>query len=216
MNVGAGIGMGLLWAVVPAALLLALLWWIDRYEKEPAAYIGIALLSGTVALGLAVALEALFGLPIGLYPHVFVMQQNLNPYTPLVEEASKAALLLIVFLVVRQEVDDVLDGIIYGSVLGIGFAMIQNFAYFFVAYGQYGALLDVSWTTYVQVAIGGLNHAFYTALFGGALGYLRTARNPARLVWLPVVAGLAYQDDSGTYFVPIASYWLSAAVYAVG
>jgi hypothetical protein len=30
------------------------------------------------------------------------------------------------------------------------------------------------------------------------------------------VAGLAYQDDSGTYFVPIASYWLSAAVYAVG
>jgi len=50
-----------------------------------------------------------------------------RPSAPVVEEAAKGSALLILFFMVRREVStNTLDGIVYGSLVGIGFAMTEK------------------------------------------------------------------------------------------
>src|SRR2546423_1696685 len=65
-----------------------------------------------------------------------------------------------------------LDGIVYGSLVGIGFAMTENVLYFGREYVQDG-LVGVGLLFYFRVVLGGLGHALYTGTTGAALGYAR-------------------------------------------
>lgn len=38
----------LLWALIPTIIYLLILWWIDRYEKEPLPLLGITLICGII------------------------------------------------------------------------------------------------------------------------------------------------------------------------
>src|SRR4051812_24191227 len=95
---------------------------------------------------------------------------------PIVEEAAKGSALLILFFMVRREFDNTLDGIVYGSLVGIGFAMTENILYFGREYLEDG-LAGVGLLFYMRVVLGGLGHALYTGTTGAALGYAREAPN---------------------------------------
>ncbi|MBK9715684.1 MAG: PrsW family intramembrane metalloprotease [Kouleothrix sp.] len=159
-------------AAIPTALYSMLIWWLDRYEKEPLWLILVAFLWGSLpAIGLAVAFELgleglLAGSPIG---------PDLTAWglAPLVEEPIKALALIGLFWFARGEFDGPLDGIVYGALIGFGFSMTENVLYFINFDAPLGALF------WVRGVLFGLNHAFFTCIVGLSLGAVRYQRSRA-------------------------------------
>ncbi|MBK9943066.1 MAG: PrsW family intramembrane metalloprotease [Kouleothrix sp.] len=168
MNVLAAI----LAAAVPAAFYGLLIWWLDRYEKEPLWLIILAFVWGSLpAIGLSLLFEVVLRVPIA----ETTIGPNLGSWglAALVEEPIKALALIGLFLFMRREFDGTLDGIVYGSLVGFGFSMTENLLYFL----HYGANLEALF--WLRSVFFGLNHAFFTSLIGLALGVVRYRRAPA-------------------------------------
>jgi hypothetical protein len=86
------------------------------------------------------------------------------------EEAIKGAGLLILLLLLRDEFDNVTDGVIYGVLIGAGFAMVENYVYFSLS-----SHTDFGFLVVGRVLLGWLGHSTFTAAFGAGLGYAREA-----------------------------------------
>ena len=155
-------------AVLPTILYSWLLWRLDRYEHEPLRLLAVTFVWGALpALILAVVgelgLSALAGgrLRPGL---------DATLIAPLVEEPVKALALIGLFLFARREFNGLLDGIIYGALVGFGFAMSENMLYFLANRDQLAAVWIVRSLAF------GFNHAFFTSIVGIALGLIRFER----------------------------------------
>jgi RsiW-degrading membrane proteinase PrsW (M82 family) len=159
----------ILLAAIPTAIYSLLIWWLDRYEKEPLWLVAVAFLWGSLpAIGLAIAGE--LGLAASLAGSPIDPSLAALGLAPLVEEPVKALALVGLFVFARGEFDDPLDGIVYGSLIGFGFSMTENLLYFLGAGTDLGALF------WVRGVIFGLNHAFFTSIVGLALGAVRYRR----------------------------------------
>lgn len=179
----------LLAAAIPAGLYVALIYWVDHYEKEPAWLLAATFFWGAFpAIVLAIILNV-----AGSLPFYFLAGPNVADavgavlIAPPVEETVKAIALLGVFLLLRHEVDGLLDGIIYGAMVGMGFALVENVFYFMSVYGEGGI---EAWRTsiFFRAVLFGLNHSLFTSMTGLGLAIGRFASSrPARL--LAPVAG---------------------------
>src|SRR5437867_4277693 len=134
MDLILGIGLSVLFGIGPMALYAILLTFFDRYEKEPPLLLfGVFMWGMIVAAGAALILNTVFG--IGLF--LATGSQTAADLgaavlsAPLVEETVKGLAVFAVFLYFYQEFDSVLDGIIYGSLVGFGFAAAENVNYIF-------------------------------------------------------------------------------------
>lgn len=146
--------------LIPTLFYTLLLWWLDRYEKEPLPLLLAAFLWGSIP---AVALAIFFG-------HLLGGTRGPTVVAPLIEEPLKAAALLTLFLFFRREFDGVLDGIIYGALVGFGFAMTENALYFLHSNGSLSLLI------WLRIVLLGLGHAFFTSIVGVAFGLIRYER----------------------------------------
>jgi RsiW-degrading membrane proteinase PrsW (M82 family) len=163
-------------AAVPTALYSWLLWRLDRYEREPLHLLAVSFVWGALpALLFAAVVELGLGDLLGGR-----VAANLDSalIAPFVEEPIKALALIGLFLFVRREFNDVLDGIVYGALVGFGFAMSENMLYFLSNPDQLVAV----WT--LRAVVFGFNHAFYTSIVGIVLGLIRL--DPRR--WLGYAA----------------------------
>lgn len=176
-------------AAIPAGLYVALIYWVDHYEKEPAWLLATTFFWGAFpAIVLAIILNL-----VGSLPFYFLAGPDVADavgavlIAPPVEETVKAIALLGVFLLLRHEVDGLLDGIIYGAMVGMGFAMVENVFYFMSVYGEGGV---EAWRTniFFRAILFGLNHSLFTSMTGLGLTIGRFASSrPAR--FLAPVAG---------------------------
>jgi len=185
-----GMTLSLFAAVVPTAIYALLIWWCDRYEREPWALLAVAFVWGAVpAVIVSVLAETLFGASLaGLQAERLAGLLEVSGMAPVVEEVTKALALVGLFLFFRSEFDDVLDGVIYGALVGIGFGMTENLFYFLSAFFA-GGWVDWGTVVFLRVLVFGLNHAFYTAFSGVGLGVARLARSGWQR-WLMPLAGL--------------------------
>ena len=169
-------------AAIPTAFYSLLLWWLDRYEKEPLSLILAAFWWGALpAIALAVVFELVLAVPLGgsvLGPGVTAWSLS-----PIVEEPIKGLALVGLFFYARNEFDGPLDGIVYGALIGFGFSMTENLL-FFLRYTNDDSLF------WVRSVFFGLNHAFFTSIVGLALGAVRYARS-RRLSLMAYSGGLA-------------------------
>lgn len=163
------------------ALLFAyILYWLDRYEKEPLLLLGGVFIWGAViAAGSAFIINTFLGLGIYVFTNSSVASNIATGslVAPLVEETLKGLAVLAVFLVFRREFDSVLDGIIYAGVAALGFAATEN-TYYIYTYGfqesGWSGLLSM---TFIRVILVGWQHPFYTAFFGIGLAIARLNKN---------------------------------------
>jgi hypothetical protein len=83
----------------------------------------------------------------------------------------------------------VLDGLVYGAVVGLGFGVLENFAY----YTQEADVVSVLVRSYQRGLLMGLGtHAVYTGITGVSLGLFRVMRTgPVRWLIPPIGLGLA-------------------------
>jgi RsiW-degrading membrane proteinase PrsW (M82 family) len=153
-------------AAIPTAIYSMLLWWLDRYEKEPLWLIVVAFLWGALpAIALALLFELLLAPPFSRA----VISLGL---VPVIEELVKGLALIGLFLFARQEFDGPLDGIVYGALVGFGFSMTENILDFM------RSAPDLVAHFWVRGVFLGLDHAFFTSLTGLALGAVRYRRDP--------------------------------------
>jgi len=177
---------------VPTILYVNLVWWLDRYEREPVWLLALAFFWGAIPAVLLVFVpEILFdrildtALPAGGLKNA--LSYGVSP--PLFEESAKGIFLIGLMLMFWHEFDDPLDGIVYGSMVGFGFAMTENLFYF-VGAAQSGGVGGEIFNIVVRAVLFGLNHAFFTAWTGLALGWARTHSGVLNRVLVPVLGWL--------------------------
>ena len=200
---------GTLLAALPVGPLIAVFLWLDRYEPEPRSFILTALGWGAlVATAGALVLQTIdqfaFGRPESL---------SAAMVAPVTEEAMKGLFVLLLVVARRRVVDGVLDGIVYGGMVGIGFAFTENILYLAAAYmggdeigpGGIGA---VTGTFVVRGIFSPFAHPFFTALFGIGVGYAVVTRSPFWRVAAPLVG----------YALAVTAHaaWNGAAYYGGG
>jgi RsiW-degrading membrane proteinase PrsW (M82 family) len=153
---------------------------VDRHEKEPWHMLLVGFLWGTVASPMLARL-----LNRGAYILLAVPSVAAAPFT---EELSKGLFLLLIAACASDEFDDVLDGIVYGAMVGLGFAMCENAGYFYRTHSSDIAELVRSQQFFLRIVLGGLaSHATYTAVTGLGLGLGRRAQQRGLKVAFPLL-----------------------------
>lgn len=179
-------------AVVPMLLYALFLWWMDRYEKEPLGLTLAAFLWGAVpAIILSLIAQMILDIPVsdlfGSGPGAELVGASL--IAPLTEEPFKGLMLLLLLLLFRREIDTPVDGILYGGLVGFGFATTENFFYFLGAYGM-GGLGNVLELAFFRAVLFGLNHALFTGCTGLGIALARTSPRRTVRITAPFI-GLA-------------------------
>jgi len=172
-----GFFFSILIGLATTALYVTLVWWLDRHEKEPLSLAAAAFLWGAIPAILAsIIAELVLDVPLVTLGESLAYDMiSSGLVAPVVEEVVKAMALLGIFLFWRHEFDNVLDGIIYGALVGFGFAMTEDLFYTIASLSE-GGWGDWSVVVFMRHALFGLNHSFFTALTGIGLGYARLAR----------------------------------------
>ena len=164
--------------IAPLAIAAAVLWWLDRYEKEPLWLLSIVFLWGAVpTIAMSIAAQLLLNLPVSdLFGSSILYQAtSLSLVAPLTEESFKALILVAIYLFYRDEFDGVMDGILYGAMVGFGFSLVETILYLA------GSLNEGGWaawrlTVALRVGLYSLNHALFSACIGVGLGLARNSR----------------------------------------
>jgi len=211
----------LLAAVVPTIFLVWMIWWADRYEREPVRLLVAAFVWGAVpAIILSLIAELIAGVPFSSEGLGDALVQS-AAIAPVVEELVKGLALLGLIRFSRAEIDGTLDGIVYGALVGAGFAMTENFLYFLSAQENGWAMI-----VFLRAFIFGLNHIFFTAIFGASVGYALTLRNKSTrriiilLGWGLAIAVHAFHNFAvtlsgiypGMFFASVIMNWGGALV----
>jgi RsiW-degrading membrane proteinase PrsW (M82 family) len=110
---------------------------------------------------------------------------------PLTEEATKGLFVLLLLWWRRDEIDGVLDGLVYAGLVGVGFAFTENILYFAGAYtggDVVGSGLGAASTVFV---LRGVVSPFAHPLFTAAVGVGAGVAVGSRRRWVRVVAPMA-------------------------
>ena len=191
--IGSGVGEaffgGMFMAVLPVPFYLAFALWVDRFEPEPPWLLVLVFIWGA-------AIAVFFSLIINTINEGIVTSltdaASASLFTsvisaPFIEELTKGSALLLLFIWKRGHFDNVTDGIVYASMVGLGFAMTENVQY----YGE--SLTSADGATGVFILRGLMSpfsHPLFTSMTGIGLGMARESRR-ASVKWLAPVAGLA-------------------------
>jgi protease PrsW len=188
---------------VPAVIYAWVVYWLDRYEKEPRFLLGGIFLWGAVvatfgAIIASMLLEA--GMLLMTGSEVFADLSGTTIIAPLVEESLKGLAVLIIFLAFRTEFDSILDGIVYASVAALGFAATENVLYlYFQGYVEGDGWNGLMSLFVLRVLFGGWNHAVYTSFIGIGLALTRLSRRGCVKFLAPVVGWILAMTVHGLH-----------------
>ncbi len=183
-------------AVVPILGFLWVMWWLDRYDREPLPlFLGVFLWGAVGAVGLAIVGSSLLAVPVSIAaPPETAESLSMTFVAPLVEEPAKALVLL---LVVRsRHFDNVTDGFVYGAAAGLGFGMSENLLYFLQA-ADTGDPTTWAVTVAVRTMYSALMHAGASSLVGAAVGIAKFRRGVSR----PALLTLGFVGAMGMHAV---------------
>lgn len=223
-------------ALVPLAVVMTALWWIDRWDPEPRGWLAFAFLWGA---GVSVFGTLVLG---EVFMATFAGMSSLDADTfgavvqaPVVEETMKGAGLIVVFLAARSHFDGPVDGVVYAGMVAAGFAFTENVLYFGVAYTEAGWGPQLAFTFVVRGLFSPFAHVLFTVWIGFFLGVAAhrmgpgSHANPARwagwflLGLVPAVVGhflwngglALFFDDFFSFYVLLQVPLFLAAIVAV-
>lgn len=175
--------------IIPVALVVR---WIDLYEREPRSLVIGAFLWGALVGPLFAGFgNDLWGLVITrLGGAEFASNWSAALTAPPIEEIYKWLGVVLIYLIARLEIDDLADGFVYGAIVGLGFAVVEDIFYFIFVFG--GDVSSVIEGFLVRVVGSGLyGHVTFTGISGIGLAYFVTRAGHASLAKrIAVAAGL--------------------------
>ena len=165
--------------LVPYAIpVVAIIYFLDLYEHEPISILAAAVLwGGIAATTLAIytntpLMELIF--KITGDPN-FTQSWSAALTAPFVEEGFKALGVILLIAIARAELDDVLDGFVWGAMVGIGFLLVEDVLYFVRAFAQTGGYDTLFGMFMIRIlGAGPYSHFLYTGLVGMGIAYYTT------------------------------------------
>src|SRR5207302_10795658 len=147
---------------VPAICINLLVNFIDRFEREPwflrlAAFLWGAIIAIPFALLIEQKVDTALQISFGPNSSDVLRSAFRGLNAGVTEETIKGLGLLLLFLILRDEFDNVTDGIVYGALIGAGFAMVENFRYFALDFNNFPVFLIV-----YRIVLGCLGHSTFT------------------------------------------------------
>src|SRR5512136_404384 len=185
-----GILLSFLFGFLPMLIFAYIVYWVDRYEKEPVALLGGVFLWGAViAAGAAFLVNTFLGLGIYMFTgsQAFSQLSTASVFAPIIEETLKGLACLFVFLYFRHELDSILDGVVYAAITAIGFAATENIYYLYTYGFQQNGVGGILYMFFVRVILVGWQHPFYTSFIGIGLAIARLNKNPSIKLVAPVL-----------------------------
>ncbi|WP_411700144.1 PrsW family intramembrane metalloprotease [Conyzicola sp.] len=162
-------------ALVPLAIVLLGVHWIDRWEPEPRGILVFAFLWGAAA---SVAVALIVGAQLNAILAAIGGSAGARDFlasvveAPLVEEGAKGLGLLLIFWFARKHFDGPIDGLVYAAWVAGGFAFTENILYFGVqlltAGNVDGGLVEIFIARGIMSPFA---HVMFTACTGIALGF---------------------------------------------
>ena len=168
---------GLLLALLPIPLLVALVLYLDRLEPEPRALLAAIFGAGAgIAVITAVLGRALHTAVIttpDLEPHASVataVSVGTAIGGALVAETLNGLVLLALLASRRTEIDGIEDGVVYGSMVGLGFALVANVYAYGVAWNSGAGAVAEEFAR--RGVFGPVFQALFTSLIGLGVAYV--------------------------------------------
>ncbi|HQZ82289.1 MAG TPA: PrsW family glutamic-type intramembrane protease [Pyrinomonadaceae bacterium] len=175
-------------AFVPAMVYLMPVLWLDRYDPEPIWLLALAFAWGAlVAVVVSFVINTVFGIAVGIAVSPDVGQAvGAVMSAPIFEEGSKGLGILILLIFFRKYFDDILDGIVFASVIALGFATVENVLYYGrgILAGGFGGLAVLF---VLRGIMSPFAHATFTSMTGIGCGIARESHNKAVRIIMPVV-----------------------------
>jgi RsiW-degrading membrane proteinase PrsW (M82 family) len=189
-NAPDALAIGVVLAALPVGPVIACFLWLDRYEPEPGRLLALAFGWGAlVATAVALILQALDQYFLGTPDDA-----SAAIVAPITEEAAKGLFILLLLWFRRNELDGILDGIVYAGMVGIGFAFTENILYLSSAYvggdGQAGGIEGAITLFVVRGVFSPFAHPLFTAFTGIGIGIAVVSRTPAARVLAPLAGYL--------------------------
>jgi RsiW-degrading membrane proteinase PrsW (M82 family) len=204
-----------------AVPVFAAIYFLDLFEREPISLLAAALIwGGVVSIALAAPTNtAWLEILQKIFGPQFAAEWGPALIGPAVEESLKFLGIVTIYLIAREEIDDVFDGFVYGALIGLGFAIVENLHYFirFVANagagGELGAVLQGFFIR--VIASGPYTHVLFTGIAGMGFAYYLTRLDQPRqrrilfavggfalavfahFIWNSPLLGFVLGDDPG-------------------
>jgi RsiW-degrading membrane proteinase PrsW (M82 family) len=200
----AAAAVGMLLALIPLVGVLFAVRLVDRWEPEPTSLVVAALLWGGVA---AVAIALLVDLAVGPVLGVLAPESadavSSVVQAPIVEEIAKGLGVLVIFFFGRRAFDGPVDGVVYGALVGAGFAFTENILYFATSLIE-GGVGEVTFTFLLRGVLSPFAHVIFTAVTGFAVGIAARSGRPVGGRWLLGLGGA----------IALHALWNGSAVFA--
>lgn len=165
--------------VLPVAIAIYVL---DLYEREPLSLMVAAFLwGGVISIGLAGPINTAWIEILAKVGGVdFAREWGAALVAPPVEETLKLLGVVTIFLIARDEIDDIIDGFVYGAMAGLGFAAVENVQYFIVAIARAGGADQIGPVIELfllrVVFAGPYMHVLWSGIAGAGFAYFVTQR----------------------------------------
>ncbi|MFK3679440.1 PrsW family intramembrane metalloprotease [Microbacterium sp. NPDC090218] len=194
---------GLVLALIPLTIVFLGVRMIDRWEPEPKRLVFFAIAWGAVAaVGLTLLVD--IGLKILIGPTTEAFSAVVQ--APIVEEFWKGLGIFLIFLLARRAFDGPVDGVVYGALVGAGFAFTENIQYFAISLIEGGGE-QLTVTFAVRAILSPFAHAMFTAVTGFAIGLVARRHGSARSAMGAGVVG-------GLGAVLLHALWNGSATFA--
>ena len=145
-------------AYLPVALYLLVPYIVDRYDPEPWwALAGVFLWGALFATGVSAVINTVLGAVFGSFFGTAIS-------APVFEELTKGMAILGMVVFLRREFDGVVDGIIYGTFVAIGFAATENVIYYTRFHRDIGGIF------FLRGVLTPWLHPLFTAMTGIGFG----------------------------------------------
>ncbi len=165
---------GLALALIPVAIVLPGILWLDRLEAEPVQQLLFTFGWGAIIAPAGALLVNSFSLT------ALAASGNSRNTTaifvaPWVEEVLKGLAVLCVYLWRKSEFDGVVDGIVYGALVGLGFAFTENVLYLGKSLDAQG--VDGLVNTFIlRCVVGPFAHPLFTVAVGVGIGLTASSK----------------------------------------
>ena len=165
--------------IVPLAIVVSVLLFIDRFEPEP---LGMKL----AALAWGGGVSIFFGIMGNEFVQYSVTEQTGDEVqgmifsvvvgAPVVEELLKGLGVLVIVWARRTHISSAIDGLVYAGFAACGFLVVEDFTYFVRAVLTDGNLGQMF---FQRVVMGVFGHVMYTSCMGWATGWAVTRARSA-------------------------------------
>ena len=147
-------------SILPVVVLMLFIYRQDKYQREPVKSLMKAFIGGMIAIPLDLLLVSLLNMV--WYSNTVFYSAFLEAGIP--EEMSKF-LIFMIFIWRDKNFDEYMDGIVYATFIGLGFACVENIMYVFSAASE--SYMSGIGTGIVRALLSVPGHF----LFGVVLGY---------------------------------------------